>query len=56
MYFSTHQIVALLRVLYAGHVQVNKPDKTVLVHGIYVGQVTDSEEEDGGVSGDRFVT
>ena len=36
--------------------QVHKPCKRVLVHGLNVGQISDGEEEDGGVDCDWFVT
>ena len=36
-------------------VQVDKPCQRVLVHGLNVGHVSDTEEEDGGVYSYRFV-
>lgn len=32
-------------------VEVDEPAQRVLVHGVYVGQVSDTEEQDGGVLG-----
>ena len=38
-------------VLYGVDVKVNKPSERVLVHGIYVSQVGDAEEQNRGVFG-----
>lgn len=37
-------------------VEVDKPIERILVHWIYVGQISDAEEQDGGVLGDVSVT
>ena len=36
-------------------VEIDEPDQRVLVHGLDVGQVTDAEEQDGGMGGHRPV-
>lgn len=36
-------------------VEVDKPGQRVLVHGVNVGEVSDGEEENGGVFGDGTV-
>lgn len=37
-------------------VKIDKPVEGVLVHRVYVGQIGDAEEQDGGVLGDVPVT
>lgn len=37
-------------------VEVDKPGQWVLVHGVNVGEVSDGEEENGGVFGDGTVS
>lgn len=36
-------------VMYGADIEVDKPVERVLIHGVDVGQVCDTEEEDGGV-------
>ena len=36
--------------------EIHEPGERVLVHGLNVGQVSDGEEQNGGVDCDRFVT
>lgn len=38
------------------NVEVDKPTERVLVHGVYVGQISNAEEQDGGVLGNGSVT
>ena len=49
------QLVRLLRVVYRVDKEVDEPGQRVLVHGLYVGQVSDGEEEDWGVDSYWFV-
>lgn len=42
-------------VMYGVDIEVDKPVERVLIHGIDVGQVCDTEEEDGGVLSDGSV-
>lgn len=37
-------------------VEIDEPVEGVLVHRVYVGQISDAEEQDGGVLGDVPVT
>lgn len=48
-------ISALLAPVDARHEQIDEPAQAVLVHGLYVGQVRDAEEEDLTGVGDRGV-
>lgn len=48
-------VPALLAPVDARHEQVDEPRQAVLVHGLYVGQVRDAEEEDLARVGDRRV-
>lgn len=43
-------------VLNGANVQVNKPGERVLVHGVYVGQISNGEEQRSWVIGNRPVT
>lgn len=43
-------------VLYRVNVEVDKPAQRVLVHWVYVGQISNAEEQDGGVLGNGSVT
>ena len=38
------------------HVEVNKPAEGILVHRIYVGQISNGEEQGGGLFGNGSVT
>lgn len=49
-------VPALLAPVYARHEEVDEPGQAVLVHGLYVGQVRDAEEEDLAGVGDRRVS
>lgn len=58
-YFWTQQnIVHMHRspVLYRVIVEVDKPAKSVLVHWVYVGEVSNTEEQDGGMFRNGSVT
>lgn len=43
-------------VLYGVDVEIHKPAERVLIHRVYVGQISNTEEQDGWVLGDRSVT
>ena len=49
------KISGLVAVAYGLNVKVDEPDEGVLVHGLYVGQVRYTEEEDGGMCGNWSV-
>ena len=49
------QVTGLLAVGDGLEVEVDEPGEGVLVHGLNVSQVRDTEEQDGGVSGHRLV-
>lgn len=42
-------------VLYRVYVEVDKPDEGVLVHGVNVGEISNTKEEDGRMLGDLSV-
>ena len=48
-------IFSFLCVINAEHKQHDEPVERILVHGVNVSQISNREEQDGGVDGDGFV-